>query len=84
MSFGRRLHSQRRSLCSSAHWLSLPSAVPLDSVCSVSSAVEQPGRTCAGRARSEDDTGWPYPPKEEVPVSHSSMTQGLLIAENAG
>ncbi|MCP9917791.1 hypothetical protein [Cyanobium sp. ATX 6F1] len=24
------------------------------------------------------------PPKEEVPVSHSSMTQGLLIAENAG
>jgi hypothetical protein len=23
-------------------------------------------------------------PKEEVPVSHSSMTQGLLIAENAG
>ncbi len=24
------------------------------------------------------------PPKEEVPVSHSSMTQGLLIVENAG
>jgi hypothetical protein len=33
---------------------------------------------------SEDATGWLYPPKEEVPVSHSSMTQGLLIAENAG
>jgi len=23
-------------------------------------------------------------PQEEVPVSHSSMKQGLLIAENAG
>ncbi|MDM7938284.1 MAG: hypothetical protein QUV06_12600 [Cyanobium sp. CZS 48M] len=38
----------------------------------------------ARSARFENVAGWLYPPKEEVPVSHSSMTQGLLIAENAG
>jgi hypothetical protein len=46
--------------------------------------VEQVFRPSARSARFENVTGWLYPPKEEVPVSHSSMTQGLLIAENAG
>ena len=28
--------------------------------------------------------GWRYPPQEEVPVSSSCFSKGLLIVENAG
>ena len=37
-----------------------------------------------GLLRAACVAGWRYPPKEEVPVSHSCSMQGLLIAENAG
>ena len=32
----------------------------------------------------EGIAGWPQSPQEEVPVSSSCFTKGLLIAENAG
>jgi hypothetical protein len=38
----------------------------------------------AGGAGFEGIAGWHQSPKEEVPVSSSCFTQGLLIAENAG
>ena len=45
---------------------------------SVSSGVAR------GLLRAACVAGWRYPPKEEVPVSHSCSMQGLLIVENAG
>ena len=37
-----------------------------------------------GLGGAECIAGWPQSPKEEVPVSSSCFTQGLLIVENAG
>ncbi|WP_254988756.1 hypothetical protein [Cyanobium sp. ATX 6E8] len=37
-----------------------------------------------GSGGAEGIAGWPQSPEEEVPVSSSCFTQGLLIAENAG
>ncbi len=38
----------------------------------------------AGWEGAERIAGWPQSPQEEVPVSSSCFTKGLLIAENAG
>ena len=38
----------------------------------------------SGADPAERIAGWLQSPEEEVPVSSSCFTQGLLIAENAG
>ena len=58
--------------------LSIHRVMLLGSARSVSSDV------VGGLLRAACVAGWRYPPKEEVPVSHSCSMQGLLIAENAG
>ena len=56
------------------YWLNLTSSVSSDVA-----AFEPSGEDAA-----ECIAGWLQSPEEEVPVSSSCFTQGLLIAENAG